>query len=208
MRVGVSPSTVKHFFEISLPGRRTSSKHRRRRRSRVFGAALFLPPYSFMASDARNSVSLECVTISDEEALCIFGLRARVTRCASSPVATEVQRLIHAYVEASKHGEDLEGPSFRPVKNDTTGELRKPLNPKSVYDEVVKHYGKTVGITVDVHGFCVHSLRATAVMNALAHNADIAKVQEWLGHANVSTMRIYHKRRSQPEESPTFKVEY
>jgi len=77
-----------------------------------------------------------------------------------------------------------------------------------VYDEVVQHYGKAVGITVDVHGFCVHSLRATAATNALAHNADIAKVQEWLGHANVSTTRIYDKRRSRPEESPTFKVEY
>jgi hypothetical protein len=35
-----------------------------------------------------------------------------------------------------------------------------------------------VGINTDVHGFCVHALRATAATNALAHNADIAKVQE------------------------------
>jgi site-specific recombinase XerD len=124
------------------------------------------------------------------------------------PVATEAQRLLHEYLKASEHEEDLEGPLFRPVKNNTTGELRKPLNPKSVYAEVVKYYGKQIGITVDVHGFCVHSLRAIAATNALAHHADIAKVQEWLGHANVSTTRIYDKRRSRPEESPTFKVEY
>jgi integrase/recombinase XerD len=37
-----------------------------------------------------------------------------------------------------------------------------------------------------VNGLCVHSLRATAATNALSHEADIAKVQEWLGHANVS----------------------
>jgi integrase/recombinase XerD len=54
----------------------------------------------------------------------------------------------------------------------------------------------------------VHSLRATAATNALAHHADIGKVQERLGHANVSTIRIYDKRRMRPEESPTFKVEY
>src|SRR5262249_25570188 len=94
-------------------------------------------------------------------------------------ISTEAKRLIHADVEAAKHGEDLEGPLFRPVKNNTTGELRKPLHPKSVYQEIVQRYGKAVGITVDVHGFCVHSLRATAATNALAHNADIAKVQEW-----------------------------
>jgi hypothetical protein len=50
------------------------------------------------------------------------------------PVATEARRLIHEYLKASEHGEDLEGPLFRPVKNNTTGELRKPLNPKSVYE--------------------------------------------------------------------------
>jgi integrase/recombinase XerD len=65
-----------------------------------------------------------------------------------------------------------------------------------------------VGITIDVHGFCVHSLRATAATNALVHHADIAKVQEWLEHANISTTWMYDKRRSRPEDSPTFKVEY
>ena len=42
-----------------------------------------------------------------------------------------------------------------------------------------------------MHGFCVHALRATVATNALAHNADIAKVQEWLGHANIATTTIY-----------------
>ncbi len=44
--------------------------------------------------------------------------------------------------------------------------------------------------SAQVNGFCVHSLRATAATNALSHEADIAKVQEWLGHANVSTTRL------------------
>jgi hypothetical protein len=50
----------------------------------------------------------------------------------------------------------------------------------------------------------VHSLRATAATNALSHDADIAKVQEWLGHANVSITRLYERRKSKPEDSPTF----
>jgi integrase len=65
-----------------------------------------------------------------------------------------------------------------------------------------------VGINAEVHGFCVHALRATAAANTLAHNADIAKMQEWLGHANIATTRLYDRRQSRPEESPTFKVEY
>jgi integrase/recombinase XerD len=51
-------------------------------------------------------------------------------------------------------------------------------------------------------------LRATAATNALDHDADIAKVQEWLGHANIATTRIYDRRRMRPEDSPTFKLAY
>ena len=41
-----------------------------------------------------------------------------------------------------------------------------------------------------IAGFGPHALRATATINALNHGADIAKVQEWLGHANIATTRI------------------
>ena len=68
------------------------------------------------------------------------------------------------------------------------------------------HYGKQAGIAFA--GFCLHALQATAATNALDHGADIARVQEWLGHVNMATTRLYDKRKSRPEESPTFKVEY
>jgi integrase/recombinase XerD len=73
---------------------------------------------------------------------------------------------------------------------------------------ILRYYAKAVGITLDVHGFWVHSLRATAATNVLAHGSDITKVQERLGRAYISTTRMYDKRRSRPEESPTFNVEY
>jgi integrase/recombinase XerD len=48
----------------------------------------------------------------------------------------------------------------------------------------------------------------TCTTNALDHDADVAKVQEWLGHANIATTRIYDRRKMKPEDSPTFKVSY
>jgi hypothetical protein len=39
---------------------------------------------------------------------------------------------------------------------------------------------------------------------ALSHEGDIAKVQEWLGHANVSTTRLYDRRKMRPEGSRHF----
>jgi site-specific recombinase XerC len=35
-----------------------------------------------------------------------------------------------------------------------------------------------------------------------------AKVQERLGHANIATTRLYDRRKTRPEDSPTFKVRY
>lgn len=46
------------------------------------------------------------------------------------------------------------------------------------------------------------------VTNVHDQAADIAKVQEWLGRANVSTTRIYDDRKMQPEDLPTCKVSY
>lgn len=49
-----------------------------------------------------------------------------------------------------------------------------------------------------------HALSATAATNAMDHQADIATVQEWLGHANIATTRIYDHRKPRSEDSPTF----
>lgn len=113
---------------------------------------------------------------------------------------------ISEYLDAAGHGEDLAGPLFRPVRNTVDGNLERQLTPSGVYSCVVKLYAKQIGIRVE--GFCAHSLRATAATNALEHQADIAKVQEWLGHANISTTRLYDRRKSRPEDSPTFKVKF
>ena len=43
------------------------------------------------------------------------------------------QRLIDDYLDAAGHRADFGGPLFRPVKNNSTGLLAKPLNPQSLY---------------------------------------------------------------------------
>ena len=74
-----------------------------------------------------------------------------------------------------------------------TGTTDTALTADGVY-QVLKFYGKKIGISVDRFG--PHSARATAATNALDAGADIAKVQEWLGHANVSTTRVYDHRKA------------
>jgi integrase len=100
------------------------------------------------------------------------------------------------------------GPLFRPVKNNSTGTLEKHLNPASVYRNIVQKYGRETGVNAEMNCLCVHSMRATAATTAFSNEADIAKVQEWLGHANVSTTGLYDRRKTRPEDSPTFHVKY
>jgi integrase/recombinase XerD len=118
------------------------------------------------------------------------------------PLHPGTHSLIHEYIEAAGHGEDNSGALFRPIRNNTTGEFDKAITPDGVY-KLVRTYSAALGFRIGAH-----ALRATAATNALDHEADIAKVQEWLGHANIATTRIYDHRRTRPADSPTFKVNY
>jgi site-specific recombinase XerD len=107
---------------------------------------------------------------------------------------------IHVYLQVAGHGTTPDAPLFQPIRK--TG---ASITADGVY-KCVLAYAARVKIAID--GFSVHSLRATAATNALEHEADIAKVQEWLGHANIATTRLYDHRKSRPEDSPTFRVAY
>jgi len=111
---------------------------------------------------------------------------------------------IEDYLAHSEHGADKAAPLFRALRNPGADSR---LSSKGVYTNVVQHYGRALGLTT-LPLFGPHAMRATAATNALEHGADIAKVQEWLGHANIQTTRIYDRRHSRPEDSPTFKVTY
>jgi integrase/recombinase XerD len=118
------------------------------------------------------------------------------------PLHPGTNELIHDYLVAAGHGEDENGALFRPLKNNRTHRLDRALPPDGIY-KLVRGYSALLGFEVGAH-----ALRATAATNALDHQADIAKVQEWLGHANIATTRIYDHRKTRPEDSPTFKVAY
>jgi len=118
------------------------------------------------------------------------------------PLHPGTNSLINDYLDAAGHTEDESGALFRPIKNNRTGRLERAITADGVY-RLVRSYSAQLGFEIGAH-----ALRATAATNALDHQADIAKVQEWLGHANISTTRIYDHRRTRPEDSPTFKVAY
>ena len=117
------------------------------------------------------------------------------------PLHPAASGLIVEYLEAAGHGGAEASPLFRPLHH-SRDQSARAITPDGVY-RMVREYSAKLGFEIGAH-----SLRATAATNALDHQADIAKVQEWLGHANISTTRIYDHRKTRPEDSPTFKVVY
>ena len=118
------------------------------------------------------------------------------------PLHPAASGLIVDYLGASGHGDDEASALFRPLHHWRDLTSSKGMTPGAVYD-LVRAYSKALGFEIGAH-----SLRATAATNALDHQADIAKVQEWLGHANIATTRLYDRRKTRAEDSPTFKVSY
>jgi site-specific recombinase XerD len=110
--------------------------------------------------------------------------------------------LVEDYLNKSGHGGNDKGALFRPLRNAHGGGREKAITSDGVY-KLVRKYSALLGFEIGAH-----ALRATAATNALDHNADIAKVQEWLGHSNIATTRLYDRRKTRPEDSPTFKVSY
>ena len=76
-----------------------------------------------------------------------FRIKGKRDKIRFVPVHPMAQRLIGEYLAAVKHGgavshESLDGPLFRPVKNNRTGKLDRQLDPGSVYRNIVPKYGR------------------------------------------------------------------
>ena len=129
----------------------------------------------------------------------VHGKGSKIRYLPMHPAALE---RIYSYLEMAGHHLKENAPLFLPLRGRLTG---AGLSADGIY-LIVGGYAKAAGIHIE--GLGVHGLRATAATNALENQADIAKVQQWLGHANISTTRLYDRRQSRPEDSPSYKVRY
>jgi site-specific recombinase XerD len=151
-------------------------------------------------------VMLKVKDIQERRGVKHFRVHGKGTKVRYLPAHPGTVELLSDYLRAAGHARDTNGALFRPIRNNVTGKLNVAMTADAVYAHVVRKYAAKIGL----EGVRVgpHALRATAATNALDHEADIARVQEWLGHANIATTRIYDRRKARPEDSPTFRVRY
>ena len=150
--------------------------------------------------------SLKVGDLQERSGVVHFRVEGKGGKMRFIPVHPHTIQRVREYLAHVEHGQNSRAALFWPVKNPRSGVLEKPLTGHAIYKNVVQKYARQLGI--EPRAICVHGLRATAATNALDHAADIAKVQEWLGHSSISTTRLYDRRKTKPEDSPTFKVSY
>src|SRR6516162_5155414 len=87
-----------------------------------------------------------------------FRVKGKRDKVRFIPVHAAAQRLIEEYLATAGHADDSPGPVFRPVTNNRTGKLDRPLDPNSVYRNIVQKYGLEAGICTETTKLRVHSL--------------------------------------------------
>ena len=118
------------------------------------------------------------------------------------PLHEEARGRLAAYLGAAGHAGEARGALFSPLHRGRCEGATQATTADAVY-KLVRQYSDQIQCRVGVH-----AMRATAATNALDHGADLAQVQAWLGHANIATTKIYDRRTTRSEDSPTFKVGY
>ena len=112
---------------------------------------------------------------------------------------------IRAYLELAGHGEDYDGPLFRPLRGNA-----KPHDPSvqmdpDAIDRVLRKYAAGIGLT---RGYSAHSMRATFITTALENGAQLEDVQKAAGHRDPSTTKLYDRRGYNPEKAASLFASY
>src|SRR5262245_39295531 len=117
-------------------------------------------------------------------------------------ILLDAARPVLAYVERAGIQDDKEGPLFRPMTPDGTGLVRRHLDRKTPW-RLVKKYCRAAGIDPDRlggRGIGIHSLRKTAINDAIRNGATMHEVREFAGHADIRTTEVYFVRKEEDAE--------
>ena len=117
-------------------------------------------------------------------------------------ILLDAVRPLRAYIERAGIADDKEGPLFRPMKPDGTGLERRHLDRKTPW-RLVKKYCRAAGIDPERlggRGIGIHSLRKTAINDAIRNGATMHEVREFAGHADIRTTEVYFVRKEEDAE--------
>jgi site-specific recombinase XerD len=163
----------------------------------------------FLTGCQVSAVTGTCVghleTDGVEHYLNVTGKRNKKRR----KILLDAARPILAYIARAGIAEDKEGPLFRPMTPDATRLVRRHLDRKTPW-RLVKKYCKAAGIDpsgLGGRGIGIHSLRKTAINDAIRNGASMHEVREFAGHADIRTTELYFVRKEEDAEVAARKIQ-
>jgi site-specific recombinase XerD len=123
-------------------------------------------------------------------------------------ILLDAARPVLAYVARAGIKDDREGPLFRPISPDGLGLERRHLDRKTPW-RLVKKYCEAAGIDprrLGSRGIGIHSLRKTAINDAIRNGASMHEVREFAGHADIRTTEVYFVRKEEDAEVAARKI--
>lgn len=82
--------------------------------------------------------TLKVKDLQSRQGVIHFKVKGKRGKIRFVPAHAQAQRLIESYLLMAGHSGDNDRPLFRPVRNNRTGELERPLNANSLYRNIVR----------------------------------------------------------------------
>ncbi len=133
--------------------------------------------------------------------LVILGKGSKVRRHTVKP---QVKTAVEDYLVADGRELEEDGPLFRPICNNRTKNLTKPLGADAVRNLVIRA-AKRAEINRHV---TTHSLRRAAITASLDGGASLRRVSYYSGHADPKTTCMYDTERQNLDDNAAQYVSY
>jgi site-specific recombinase XerD len=121
-------------------------------------------------------------------------VREKVGKRQRKPLLEAAPAVLHWLERAGLSPEETGTPLFPSLAADKRTPTGRNLTQRAILN-IVKKYARMVGLQADRlgrRGVCTHSLRKTALTNALEHGAKMEQVQAWAGHSDIRTTQGYY----------------
>jgi site-specific recombinase XerD len=124
-------------------------------------------------------------------------------------ILLDAARPVLAYVQCASLANDPQGPLFRPLTPDGLALERRRLDRKMPW-RLVKKYCRAAGIDLTrlgQRGIGIHSLRKTAINDAIRNGAGMHEVREFAGHSDIRTTELYLIRKEEDAEMAVRRIQ-
>jgi integrase/recombinase XerD len=124
-------------------------------------------------------------------------------------ILLDAARPVLAYVQRAGIANDPQGPLFRPLTPSGLALERRHLDRKTPW-RLVKKYCLAAGIEpnrLGARGIGVHSLRKTAINDAIRNGAQMHEVREFAGHSDIRTTELYFVRKGEDAEMAARRIQ-